>query len=726
MRIDQLPVASSITNNDTLPVNVDGSSKQVSIGNLTNSIRDNVYGAPLTAATSAAMTDQTRVYVYTGTTSGGFTNGHWYYYNGSAWTDGGAYNSSAVTTDTTLTLSGVPADAKATGEKLTDLRSAITRVEQPYEHELASNLADPAKTVAGEMVNQTTGIFTSNANHTRTGLIEVEASATYSIALKDDSVEYIRYAFYNSSKEYISGGLVSVSTDLHYLITTTSATMYIAISAPNAYFPICLIKSTVRVMYRAWGVVVDTLKKSFLPTISPNNTDFFIIPDNLVDPSDVVTGEYVNQFNGNFASNSAHNRTDYIPVTEGEKYCIAFKSNLQTITIRYAWYNSEKSYRTGDMVTIGSFDGVLTVPSNAAYLVVSAPASHFPLMIQQSNELIDYIEYGATTPIFPEKYLVDNSTSDVFYQQYKGDAQSYTLGVTNSIKKNKIINFGCDFSSFGSLTLSLTSADGIVQNKFVIDGTNLTRTVNGSERPAEAHGLTIADHINVTIEITKTGIIISVVSSGERYSSTYEYSNGRIVPSFSVASMTVSNVDFSWTCTDFHKRIWCFGDSYFSYGTNRWIYYLFEDGYADNCLIDAYAGENSESSMDSLLSYITLAIPETIVWCLGMNDGTDTGDTPSVMWSTAITNLINTCNTFGIKVILATVPTIPSINHEAKNAWVRASGYQYIDFAKAVGADSNGNWFTGMLSQDGVHPTVAGAMALYRQAITDCPQLMID
>lgn len=116
MRIDQLPVASAIGNTDTLPFNNNGLSKQISVGNLTNSIRDNVYGAPLTASTSSAMTDTSRVYVYTGTTGGGFTNGHWYYYSGSAWTDGGVYNSSAVQTDTTLTLAGVPADAKATGE----------------------------------------------------------------------------------------------------------------------------------------------------------------------------------------------------------------------------------------------------------------------------------------------------------------------------------------------------------------------------------------------------------------------------------------------------------------------------------------------------------------------------------------------------------------------------------------------------------------------------------
>lgn len=76
-----------------------------------------LYGAPRTANTASAMTDENLVYVYTGTTGGGFTNGHWYYYNGTAWADGGVYNSTAFTTDKTLTVDGGAADAKVVGEK---------------------------------------------------------------------------------------------------------------------------------------------------------------------------------------------------------------------------------------------------------------------------------------------------------------------------------------------------------------------------------------------------------------------------------------------------------------------------------------------------------------------------------------------------------------------------------------------------------------------------------
>ena len=79
--------------------------------------RTTAYGSPLTATTVAAMTDRTRVYVYIGTETG-YNAGYWYYWNGTAWTAGGIYNSVAVATDTTLTQSGVAADAKATGDAL--------------------------------------------------------------------------------------------------------------------------------------------------------------------------------------------------------------------------------------------------------------------------------------------------------------------------------------------------------------------------------------------------------------------------------------------------------------------------------------------------------------------------------------------------------------------------------------------------------------------------------
>lgn len=86
-------------------------------------------GTPLVAATVAGMTDHDKIYVYTGSEAG-YTAGDWYYWDGAAWTDGGVYNSVAFNTDTTLTLSGRAADAKVTGDEITDLKEDIDYLSQ--------------------------------------------------------------------------------------------------------------------------------------------------------------------------------------------------------------------------------------------------------------------------------------------------------------------------------------------------------------------------------------------------------------------------------------------------------------------------------------------------------------------------------------------------------------------------------------------------------------------
>ena len=79
-------------------------------------------GSPLQASTVAGMTETSKIYVYTGSETG-YTAGHWYYYLNGTWTDGGAYNSTAVQTDTTLSVSGKAADAKKVGDEVADLKT---------------------------------------------------------------------------------------------------------------------------------------------------------------------------------------------------------------------------------------------------------------------------------------------------------------------------------------------------------------------------------------------------------------------------------------------------------------------------------------------------------------------------------------------------------------------------------------------------------------------------
>ena len=92
-------------------------------------------GGPLTAATAAAMTDTSKVYVYVGNESG-YNYGHWYYYAGANWADGGVYNATALETDPTLSVEGMAADAAATGDLKSQIMSAF--VEESASGSIAS------------------------------------------------------------------------------------------------------------------------------------------------------------------------------------------------------------------------------------------------------------------------------------------------------------------------------------------------------------------------------------------------------------------------------------------------------------------------------------------------------------------------------------------------------------------------------------------------------------
>jgi len=141
------------------------------------------YGSPLVASTVAEMTDKTRVYVYTGSESG-YTSGNWYYWSGSAWTSGGVYNATAVSTDTTLSVAGKAADAKATGD-------AIAAVTIPTDKTLTvSDAPADAKVVGDELADLKDDI---NGNTVRYDIVqekteEEKATARQNIGIAEATV----------------------------------------------------------------------------------------------------------------------------------------------------------------------------------------------------------------------------------------------------------------------------------------------------------------------------------------------------------------------------------------------------------------------------------------------------------------------------------------------------------------------------------------------------------
>ena len=226
------------------------------------------------------------------------------------------------------------------------------------------------------------------------------------------------------------------------------------------------------------------------------------------------------------------------------------------------------------------------------------------------------------------------------------------------------------------------------------------------------------------MNISKADVVI--FSNGTTFKQTnitWSSCNGKIFAES--AGSTLTDCTLRWSSPDFRKSTWVFGDSYVGLNNPaRWATVLRNAGFADNIYLNGYAGEASAAAVTALETALTYyGQPAMLVWCLGMNDGADSGDTPSERWTSGISRVEELCAAYDITLVLATIPSVPSHSNEAKNSYIRNSGRRYIDFADAVGAQADGTWFTGMLSNDNVHPSESGATALYHRAITDCPEL---
>ena len=107
---------------DTPETAASNAEKIAALQTLVNAISS---GTPKPARTASEMTDTDSIYVYTGSEPN-YSNGYWYYYNGTSWVVGSKYGDTVP--DTTLTLAGSPADAKATGDKIAESKPFVVNV----------------------------------------------------------------------------------------------------------------------------------------------------------------------------------------------------------------------------------------------------------------------------------------------------------------------------------------------------------------------------------------------------------------------------------------------------------------------------------------------------------------------------------------------------------------------------------------------------------------------
>ena len=460
-------------------------------------------------------------------------------------------------------------------------------------------------------------------------------------------------------------------------------------------------------------------------TITDDKLDFIYQSKNLFNPEAVIKGVYIHPDSGVLQDNALYNTTNIISASPNEKYTITYPRFI-------VFHGLDKKIIPSESITfdVPPENYTITIPSNAYGYQFSYPVAN-DIQIEKGEVATYYEPYTkfidgiSIKPSNIIKYGAKTTKSTS--KRDLSDGQKMTAGKTNSLKKNKTYSFSAKITSFSGVRIGQGETD--YGGSYVeISASELKFfDYRGSVTPRAVltHGLTIANFIDVLITVDKdANAIVRIITDGGFYESTpqnWEGYNG--VPFAKSMGSVLTDGELVFDTSDFRKPIYFFGDSYAGLtAKDRWVNYIREWGF-DNWLINGYPGQASLSAKGMFDFALSKGNPKVLIWGLGMNDG-DSSTAVNENWLNTYNQIKVICESRDIELILCTIPNVPSINNSFKNEIIRNSGYRYIDFAKAVGAEEVGsNWDTGMLSGDKVHPSTLGAQKLALRAIEDVPEL---
>lgn len=462
---------------------------------------------------------------------------------------------------------------------------------------------------------------------------------------------------------------------------------------------------------------------------------------NLYDKSKGRDGYYINQSNGIITANASLSASDYIPVTSGEHYT-CYPSSGQ-----YALFDENKVYVSG-----GATISTVLIPNGVSFIRMSVNITNKDTTIFNTGQTSEsYVPYSHKVKNLDILTGIDEDSFNALHiakvissrlwngylvtdDDAMGNGDSLSLNdYPKSLMKGDKISFFAKVTSWGN---GITIGKGTTDTNAAyaeINATNIVLKVYawGSEVIAGtvAHGLTFSDFVKVVIDIsaTKWKFIIQTLTDTFTTEINCAYDNG--TPRVTSNGAILTNVSLSCTNNDFARPIWMFGDSYFGIASNiRELYWLSQWGYL-NVLVQGYAGQSSAGAFPDLERCIAISKPKYLVWALGMNDNTSLAS-----WQSYVADVKAICDANGIELILATIPQAKNTTtykyKDDMSAWIRNnSGLRYIDVAKAVGSNADGEWYGygetyDYQSSDNVHPSVYGAKAIATQFLIDFPEIL--
>lgn len=581
--------------------------------------------------------------------------------------------------------------------------------------------------ISGAIVDDTAACVSEKIPYTWTGSTRYyygEASSDYAIAFyaADDSL--LKRFISNSNNIYRS---------LNVEEQVTGTVSYIRLSFKNGYSGYAVQNANPEPSSHYWDAESSTTH-GIIPRIEAielaldGSVYYNYVEDKGLNSSGEIvdaTGKCVSEEIPVSSLNNGSNRYYGGDVSTAGNYYVAFYDADHTLCGAFQLYSTNTEYRAINHTT--------QVSGTPVYVRFSFEKGYAAKVTENASTALPVYWAAKITEILGlndkveslEQYTVSSFRSYVKNAAVTVENGTITAAQNMDVRKNDVIDFKGMITSFTSLTVG----HGYQINHgmwAVIDGTNITtyEDEEGNQIAQQAHGLTIGDYISVVIKRGENGKAnIELTTSSGRYvwqNVVWAANRGDV---FATVSGTLTSVSLSYAMNDINDGVMVFGDSYMSFGDSaRWPYYCVENGF-DAFLASGFPGANSEHEIVSFRNLIAMAKPKFVVWTLGMNNSDSMAINAN--WKACVDEVVSTCEEYGITPILATIPCVPSRDHTYKNAYIKSMDYRYIDFAKAVNGEIAGaTWYTGMLSNDNLHPSALGAMALYSQVLADFPEIM--
>lgn len=606
------------------------------------------------------------------------------------------------------------------------------------------------------------GNLVSNSSCAVSDFIKIESGTNYHLSNSEDgnvggSGRYIN--FYNNSKE-----IVSTIADANQFTTPANAA-YVVFTIGDYTTAldddIQLEKGTLRTAFLEYNEIGGYLSEYV--TKEEQKIDFkekvsVRLGKNLYNSGTNTSGKYFNT-SGTISDNNNYNISDFIPVEPSTTYCISDNtdSSVGSSSACHVLYDTN---RTKLSVVTGN-NKTITTTSGTAYIRISLLASKTGIQVEKGSERTSYEQYsdiGGYPTILQNNSVgfnaldedvkaAINSIAPVAFDSFRGHATLQQDGAIylaqNHVIKNTLLSAKIngsieavsvgvgylpdsnDYRGYQSHWITLTPSEVKLYN-YYNDGWVLANTYS--------HGLTLTNNTIISVDTTIYTSQLSILRIFDDLGHVFQ----QTLPSWGMGRPFATNdgtsqlnVDLSFFARDIAHDIWCFGDSYFNFlYDTKWTYHALQAGMT-KWLSNNQPGLSPSSGLDDLESLISLGFrPSFLVWCLGMNGPTTETQEGGqyVINSTQksiIDAVISICQNNNITPVFTTIPTVPTRQKTGYCNYIRSLGTRYIDFAKAVGADSNGNWNAGLISDDGVHTTAAGAKVLFSQVLVDFPEIAI-